>query len=180
MARVFIGMGSNLGDREAQLAEALAALAEPPGTQLVRASRLYETAPVGGPPQGPYLNAVAEFECDRSPAGVLRVLLSIEAEAGRLRSGQRDRPRELDLDLLLYGDQVLETQELIVPHPRLHLRAFVLEPLAELAAELVHPRLGATLADLAQRVHDPEAVWLWEPSGAGSEQKGRVRWPSSP
>ena len=158
MARVFIGMGSNLGDREARLAEALAALAELPGSRLVRASRVYETAPVGGPPQGPYLNAVAELESDLAPQAVLQALLAIEAAAGRLRNGQRNGPRELDLDLLLYADQVLETDELIVPHPRLHLRAFVLEPLVELAADLVHPRLGVTLADLAQRVRDPKAV----------------------
>ncbi|MCP5059867.1 MAG: 2-amino-4-hydroxy-6-hydroxymethyldihydropteridine diphosphokinase [bacterium] len=161
MARVFIGMGSNLGDREARLSEALEALDRIDGCRLARASRLYETAPVGGPPQGPYLNGVAELRSTLSPLALLEALQAIEAAAGRSREGPKDGPRVLDLDLLLYDDHVLETDQLILPHPRLHLRAFVLEPLAELAGELVHPTRGATLGELAERVRDPKAVRPW-------------------
>ncbi|MCP5069615.1 MAG: 2-amino-4-hydroxy-6-hydroxymethyldihydropteridine diphosphokinase [bacterium] len=163
MARVFIGMGSNLGDREARFSEALMALGRIDQSRVVRTSRIYETAPVGGPPQGPYLNAVAELESALSPQQILAELLAIESAAGRIRNGSRDAPRELDLDLLLYDDQVLESAELTLPHPRLHLRAFVLEPLAELAGDLVHPSLHTTLAELARRVRDPSAVQLLSP-----------------
>lgn len=161
MARVFIGMGSNLGDREARLSDALEALDRIGGSRLVRASRLYETEPVGGPPQGPYLNGVAELQSTLSPLALLEALLAIESAAGRSRDGTQDGPRVLDLDLLLYDDLALETDRLVLPHPRLHLRAFVLEPLAELAGELVHPICDASLAELAERVRDPDAVQLW-------------------
>ncbi len=170
MARVFIGMGSNLGDREARLAQALVALRGLPETTVAAVSSLYETAPVGGPPQGPYLNAVAELECALAPLALLEALLAIEAAAGRVRDGERDGPRTLDLDLLLVDARVIESEVLTVPHPRLHLRAFVLEPLAELAPDLLHPRLGATLGELARRVRDSDAVRAIH---------GGAAWPSS-
>ncbi len=160
--RCFVGLGSNLGDREAELRDALARLAAAPGVAVVAVSRLYETEPVG-PPQGAYLNAAAALDTVLSPRALLGTLLAIEREAGRVRSGRPDEPRTLDLDLLLFGAESLDEPGLVVPHPRLAERAFVLEPLAELAGELRHPRLGASIAELAARVRSPRAVRVFAP-----------------
>jgi len=156
--RVFVALGSNLGDRARHLAGALAGLAESPGVSLTRASSLYETAPVGPPGQGPYLNAVAELRADCSARALLERLLALEARAGRRRSGVPNEARCLDLDLLLYGARCLREPDLCVPHPRLHERAFVLEPLCELAPSLRHPLLGVRMAVLARARRDPFAV----------------------
>ncbi len=158
--RVYVALGSNLGDRDAHLAAALDAIRSSPRIELVRMSPVFETDPVGPPPQGPYLNAVAEVRSELGPRELLDRLLEIEAEQGRTRSGLRDSARSLDLDLLLFGDRVIDEPGLQVPHPRLHTRAFVLAPLAALAARAVHPVLGVTIQKLAERVHDPEAVRL--------------------
>jgi 2-amino-4-hydroxy-6-hydroxymethyldihydropteridine diphosphokinase len=157
-----VGLGSNLGDRAGQLARALEALRATPGVARLEASRLYETEPVG-PPQGRYLNAAARLETTLGPRSLLARLLAIERAAGRVRGTERNAPRTLDLDLLLYGDLCLEEPDLVLPHPRLHQRAFVLEPLCELAPELLHPVLGATIGALAARVRDPAAVHPYEP-----------------
>jgi 2-amino-4-hydroxy-6-hydroxymethyldihydropteridine diphosphokinase len=156
---VFIGLGSNLGDRRAELESGLADLAGTPGVRLVARSRLYETEPEGGPPQGPYLNAVAEIETELGPRELLACLHAIEARHGRRRD-VRFSPRSLDLDLLLYGTERVSEPGLVVPHPRLHERGFVLEPLCELAPDFPHPELGETLAQLAARVRDPRRVRL--------------------
>jgi len=117
---------------------------------------------VGPPPQGPYLNAVAEIETGLEPRALLERLLRIETEEGRIRRGARGEARTLDLDLLLFGDRCIDEEELIVPHPRMHERCFVLEPLSELAPQWVHPRSGRTVAELAARVRDPIAVRPWK------------------
>ena len=161
MSRAFISLGSNLGDRGAHLQRALDALRATRGIRWLGVSRIYETDPVGPLPQGPYLNAVAEIETELEPRALLLRLLEIETEEGRIRSGVRDEARTLDLDLLLFGDRCIDEEELIVPHPRLHERCFVLEPLSELAPQWVHPRSGVTVAELAARVRDPLAVRLW-------------------
>lgn len=132
----FIGLGSNLGDREATVQAALAAL---PG--VVAVSRLRETAPVGVVDQPPFLNGVARLETELSPHELLETLLSVEQGLGRERL-ERWGPRTIDLDLLLYGNEVVDEPGLTVPHPRLHERRFVLEPLAELDPELVVPGRG--------------------------------------
>jgi 2-amino-4-hydroxy-6-hydroxymethyldihydropteridine diphosphokinase len=154
----YVALGSNLGDREAQLLAAIAALRALPGVRVEAVSTLYETAPVGPPPQGPYLNAVVRLRTRLDPRALLARLLEIEVAAGRVRGGQRWSARTLDLDLLFYGSLTLDEPGLCVPHPRLHERAFVLEPLCELAPRLVHPLLGRTVEELAQRVRDPRAV----------------------
>ena len=148
MARVFIGIGSNEGDRLEHIscgAQTLGALSQ---VQLVQMATIRETAPVGGPPQAAYLNTVVELSTTLAPGDLLRALKQIEVEAGRRPSDVRWGPRPLDLDLLFYEDRVIHEAGLEVPHPRLHERRFVLEPLAELAPDLVHPVLKRTVQDL--------------------------------
>jgi len=167
----YVGLGSNQGDRAGHLVRARAALAAAPEVQLLAASRIYETRPVGGPPQGRYLNAVLALETCLAAPALLRLLQRLEQRAGRVSQRQRNAPRTLDLDLLLYADQQICEPDLQVPHPRLGQRAFVLEPLAELAPQLRPGGLDADVCSLAARVRDPAAVRPWKEDGA---------WPSSP
>lgn len=155
--RVFIGLGSNVGDRRAMLDGALDAISALPGVSLVAVSAIRETAPVGPIEQGPYLNAVAELAIDTArciePESLLHALLEIERALGRDRSREaRWGPRTLDLDVLLYGQRQVRTFDLEVPHPRLSERRFVLEPLAELAPDLVVPGVGTSVSELLAAV----------------------------
>jgi 2-amino-4-hydroxy-6-hydroxymethyldihydropteridine diphosphokinase len=162
-AEVYVALGSNLGDRGALLAFGLASLEQIPGLRVVAASRIYETDPVGPGPQGAYLNAVVRARATLAPRELLQRMLSIEMEAGRTRDEDAGDwlPRTLDLDLLAYGDQRVNEPGLEIPHPRLHLRAFVLEPLCELAPDLTLSGLEGSVAVWAARVRDPAAVRLW-------------------
>jgi 2-amino-4-hydroxy-6-hydroxymethyldihydropteridine diphosphokinase len=144
MILAYVGLGSNLGDRAAHLAFAVAALRDTPDIRVEAVSSIRETAPVGGPPQGAYLNGVVALRTRLGARALLERLLSIEASAGRERGPERDAPRTLDLDLLLYGDERIDEPDLVVPHPRLLERSFVLEPLAELAPELVAGLKGSS------------------------------------
>ena len=144
MTLAYIGLGSNLGDREETIRRAVELLGA------ARVSTLLETEPWGYADQPRFLNAVAELETDEPPRALLARLLEIERELGRTREGPRYGPRTIDLDLLLYGDDRLDEPGLGLPHPRLHERAFVLEPLAELAPELVVPGFGPVKALLSR------------------------------
>lgn len=142
--KCFIGLGSNLGEREAMIRLALDDLARLPGTTLVRASSLYDTEPVGETEQPNFLNAVAQIDTELTARQLLWNLQLIERRLGRVRTN-RWGPRTIDLDLLLYGNVVIEEADLKVPHPELERRSFVLVPLVELDPLLVHPVSGETL-----------------------------------
>lgn len=131
--RIYLGLGSNVGDRLASLSRAVEALGER-GVRVLRSSRVYETAPVGGRPQPDYLNAVVEVETDLEPRDLLRACLEVETELGRVR-GERWGPRTIDIDLLACGEREISEPDLTIPHPRMHERAFVLVPLLELDAD---------------------------------------------
>ena len=162
-ARATIGLGSNLGDREAMLHFALRALDRLPDVSLVAASRIYESDAVGPGEQGAYLNAAVALDTTLRPRNLLEELLAIELSAGRNRESETARwsPRTLDLDLLFYGGVIVASEGLHVPHPRLHERAFVLEPLCDLAPDFVHPGMHQSIADLAKAVRDDSAVRVW-------------------
>ena len=145
-----IALGSNLGDSCAILDGAIAALEDVPGIVVQARSHWYQTAPVG-PPQPDYLNGCACLQVSLTPLELLAVLLQIEGQFGRVRR-ERWGPRSLDLDLLLYGDQVLDLPQLQVPHPRMTERAFVLVPLAEIAPDWHHPGVKRSVSTLVQAV----------------------------
>ena len=147
----YIGLGSNEGAREERIAAALAEIARSPGVRLRRRSPLYEMEPVGGPPQGKYLNGVAEVESEIPAGDLLILLLGVEAKLGRIR-GVRWGPRPIDLDLLLFGGEVHDRPELTIPHPRLREREFVLRPLADLDGTIPIPPDGAAVADLLAKL----------------------------
>ena len=152
MTRAYVGFGSNLGDREGTIREALAALDAWPGIDVVAVSTVRETDPVGYLDQPRFLNGAAALETELAPRELLDALLGIERDLGRVRGeGPRYGPRPIDLDLLLHGDLVVVETGLVVPHPRLHERLFALEPLAELEPALVVPGRGA-VEDLIARL----------------------------
>ena len=140
MERVYIGLGSNLAEPLRQLQAALAAIAELPHSELVTTSSFYASDPLGPPDQPRYVNAVAALDTELAPLELLDALQRIEQEQGRVRKAERWGPRTLDLDILLFGQRLIDEPRLQVPHYHLHARAFVLYPLAELAPQL-------TLAD---------------------------------
>ncbi len=147
---MFVGLGSNLGDREGTLSRALAALAQVDGLELVAQGPVVQTDALllpGQPPQPAFLNTVAEFACRLEPEALLEACLSVERSLGRVRT-TRWAARVIDLDVLFFGSRVLDGPTLVVPHPEAHRRRFVLEPLVALAPEFVHPALGKTVAEL--------------------------------
>ena len=145
MSQAFIALGANLGDPVATIRAAFEALNELPESRLLACSELYRTAPVGMTGQPEFVNAAARIETTLAPEALLDALLAIEHRFGRIRA-ERNGPRTLDLDILLYDDLVIDTPRLTLPHPRLHLRAFVLYPLADLAPDLALPGRGTLAA----------------------------------
>lgn len=151
MARAFVGLGSNLGDREGTLRAAVGRLRSLPGTEVLAVSKLRDTEPVGYLDQPRFLNGAVALETELSPQQLLAALLELERNFGRNRAAAPAQgPRTLDLDLLLYGEAEIAEPGLEIPHPRLHERAFVLEPLAELDPALEVPGKGTVQALLAR------------------------------
>jgi len=169
---VYLGLGTNLGCREENLETCIRRLSgqnEPAGLEgpftpgdllLLRSSATYETEPWGFPDQGPFLNCVLEMSTAVDPAELLAGVKELETAMGR-QAGERYGPRLIDIDILLYGREVVDLPGLQIPHPRLHQRAFVLVPLAELAPELIHPSLGSSIGDLGGRVDGKDGVRKW-------------------
>jgi 2-amino-4-hydroxy-6-hydroxymethyldihydropteridine diphosphokinase len=154
----YVALGSNLGDREGYLRAAIEAIAK---TEVVRrASSIYETDPVGYLDQPVFLNMVIEVETAKEPLKLLRLMRKVEHDLHRERTFP-NAPRNIDLDLLLYDDVVLESAELTIPHPRLHERAFVLIPLAEIAPNVIVPTRGKTVQELRDVFGEIEGVTYW-------------------
>jgi len=151
----YIGFGSNLGDRLENCRNAIGALAALPPCSLLKTSSFYETSPVGMVDQPAFINGVVLLETDEDAHWLLRQMLEIEKTFGRIRN-LKWGPRSIDLDLLFFDDQIINTPELSVPHPSLHERRFVLEPLNEVAPDFRHPSLGKSVADLRNDLKDGE------------------------
>jgi 2-amino-4-hydroxy-6-hydroxymethyldihydropteridine diphosphokinase len=147
----YLGLGANLGDPEEQLQEALGRLNDAEEVEVTRVSTFYRNPPLGPENQPWYINAVARVRTRLGPEELLRLLQQIEADMGRVR-GERWGPRVIDLDLLLYNGEVIFTPKLVVPHPEMHRRVFVLAPLAEIAPRAWHPVLGKSAGDLLAKL----------------------------
>ncbi len=149
---IFIGVGSNLGDRKETIESAQQVFSQSLGIRLIRSAPLYETEPVGGPAQGLYLNTVWEVETSLQPREILDLVLQIESQFGRNRK-EKNEPRTIDLDILFFDDEIIEEPDLVVPHPRLHERWFVLKPLWDLRADFVHPIFKKSICELLDQVN---------------------------
>ena len=162
-ARIYLSLGSNIGDREENLRAAIDELPHA-GVKVTTVSSFYETEPVDLREQPWFLNCVVEAETSLPPRQLLDALQGIEHAFGSSKLVARG-PRLMDLDILFYGASVIRTEEIEIPHPRMDNRRFVLIPLAELAPDLRHPVLGATIAEMISTVQDKSVVRLWQPQG---------------
>ncbi|MHC4732967.1 MAG: 2-amino-4-hydroxy-6-hydroxymethyldihydropteridine diphosphokinase [Planctomycetota bacterium] len=164
MTTVYIGLGSNLGDREESIRSAIEMLAETKNVEVLRVSDIIETAPLGQANQPKYLNAVAEIETTFSAEDFHKKLADVEVSLGREQK-EKWTSRIIDLDLLLFGADVINHPDLTVPHPQMHLRSFVLKGLRELNPELVHSVINESMKELAARLNGADYVWYhrrWE------------------
>jgi len=166
MQRVFIGIGSNLGDTIGNCKIALDEIEN--FAEIVRISSLYETEPVGNEDQPNFINSVVEINTDLSPHELLTHLKSIEDKLGRVR-GEKWGPRVIDLDIIFYDDLVMKYDDLIIPHPRAHLRRFVLEPICEIAPDFIHPELETSILELLEKLGDSKMVIKLEQSFTTSQ-----------
>lgn len=156
---VYLGLGSNMGDRQGNLSRALGLISRK--LQMGKVSSMYDTEPIGNVDQPRFFNMVCQVYTRIAPAALLALAKGIETKLGRV-SGKSNAPRPVDIDILLYGDQVIETPELVIPHPRMVERAFVLVPLAEIAPALKHPVSGKTIKELLQEITEKQGVFKWE------------------
>jgi 2-amino-4-hydroxy-6-hydroxymethyldihydropteridine diphosphokinase len=159
-AVVYLGLGSNLGDRHQNLERALAFLGQ--RLKVATVSSIYDTEPLGDVSQPRFLNLVCQVYTRLTPEALLALAKGIESKLGRV--GKSGAPRPIDIDILFYGDRVVKTAELVIPHPRLTKRAFVLVPLAELAPDLAHPITGKTVTELLAELNGTQGVLRWQGS----------------
>ena len=159
MVEVYLGLGSNMGDRQGNLSKALDLLSQK--LQMGRVSSVYDTEPMGNVEQPRFLNLVCQVYTGLVPAALLALAKGIESKLGRVHS-KPNAPRPIDIDILFYGDKVIDTPELVIPHPRVMERAFVLVPLAEIAPELKHPVSDETIKELLQGITEKQGVFKWE------------------
>jgi len=161
MERVCLMLGSNLGDRISLINKAIKLIEENVGVNL-KTSPVFLTAPWGTDNSLPYLNLALSLSTDKNAEAVLTQILSIEKELGRIRDGSLNAPRTIDIDIVFYGKQILNTENLTLPHPRMHLRRFVLQPLFEIEPDFIHPVLNLSVAELLKSCTDNLAVSLLE------------------
>jgi 2-amino-4-hydroxy-6-hydroxymethyldihydropteridine diphosphokinase len=166
LERVLLGIGGNIGDRVAELRAGVDAMATHQDITVNAVSSLWETEYVGEGEQDPYLNGCVDISTTLEPVDLLAALKAIEHQRGRSLDGHL-KPRPLDLDILLFGQRVIAAKGLSIPHPDLALRAFVLEPLAELAADLVLPDSGETVQEIRAKMRDADGPWIHSWDGAG-------------
>ena len=159
---VFLGLGTNLGDREKNLSMAVDRIGEVIG-KVIECSSVYETEPWGFRSDDRFLNMVVKVRSSLRPSGLLGRILMIEAQLGRLRNGKGYKSRTIDIDILLYGSEVIKSEELEIPHPRIPVRKFVLEPLCELAPGMIHPVLKVTFTELLAKCGDECGVSVKHP-----------------
>ncbi len=152
---VYLGLGSNMGNRQDNLDRALELLSQ--RLRMGKVSSVYDTEPMGNTNQSRFLNLVCQVYTNITPLALLTLVKGIESKLGRT-PGKSNAPRPIDIDILFYGDQVMETPQLVIPHPRLTKRAFVLVPLAEIAPDLVHPVSGKTVKELLQGIKEAQGV----------------------
>ncbi len=157
MSIAYIGLGSNMGDKVGNINKAIAALGKISGNKVLAVSSFYKTEPVGDIEQDWFINAAVKIESGLTPGELLDILLKIEKELGRVRDA-RWGPRVIDLDILLYDDLVMDEEGLVIPHPYLQERRFVLAPLAEIAPGLIHPRLKKSMSELLRGLHDSKKI----------------------
>jgi 2-amino-4-hydroxy-6-hydroxymethyldihydropteridine diphosphokinase len=155
---VYLGIGSNMGEREENLDRALDLLSQ--RMRMGKVSSIYDTEPLGNTNQPRFLNMVCQVFTRLAPEGLLALAKGIESKMGRY--GKSDEPRTIDIDILLYGDEVIDTPELVIPHPRMTERAFVLVPLAEIDPDLLHPVSGWTIGELRDAIKEVQGVLKWE------------------